>query len=93
MIMKMIDCGLLECFTNLLDTEDPRIPALVMTGFENMLKSEPWMVNCNQICVINPVLVELEKKDGRSKLEKLTWHSDPKVQRQAQELLEKLFEN
>ena len=91
--MEMINRGLLECFTDLLDCEDTKILHLVLAAFENIMNSKPWNKDQDQAFFVNPIITIINQRDGVEKLEKLASHPNKKIQEQAQDLLSRLFES
>jgi hypothetical protein len=89
-LLKMLQCGLLDCFTTLLDSEDSKTVIVVLEGLNNIL-------NCGAQIAIqhrseNPFLIELEEKGAVPKIEKLQEHPSHEVYQKSLKILENHFE-
>ncbi len=80
----------LDCFCDMLDSEDPGILEVVIDGLGHFLRKGEQFAkirNCE-----NPFYAELEKREGLEKIENLQKHKEEKVYEAALRFLEKNYD-
>jgi len=91
-IVRMLQCGLLDCFVTLLDSEDSKTVIVVLEGLNNILNAGAKLAIEHGGNGENPFLLELEQKGAVPKIEKLQEHPSSDVYQKALKILENHFE-
>ena len=90
-IAKMIEMEVMDCFIQLLDSQDHKTVEVVLEGINNMLNWGAHAANEGNTGE-NEFLVILENKGGVKKIEELQMHPSTEVYTKALKILETHFE-
>jgi importin subunit alpha-1 len=85
-----MECQVLDCFVDLLDSEDDTIVLVALEGIESILKvGENVAIENN---TTNPVALDIQKKNEMFKIEGLQKHKNEEIYKTSKRILENHFD-
>ncbi len=89
-ITKLVECGILDCFVEILDQDDVESVGFGLEGIMNVLKCGEIMANC-QGERRNLFMEELQMNGGIGKIDDLQWSENEEIHRKAERILDEFF--